>query len=369
MNSKIFSVTAFMLMSTFAACDGPDSVATSDPEATPQTVALLTNLKTLAARGTMIGHQDALAYGEGWYDEAGRCDFRDACGHYPALFGWEVGELEQGAAYSLDSVYFDRIRDYMKQVYAWGGVNTLSWHSRNPFTGGDAWDVSSSEVVASILPGGAKNALYEEWLDRLADFFLSLKDDNGTLIPVIFRPFHELTGSWFWWGRDLCSVDQYVALWRYTADGLRARGVHNLLWAYSAAGYASVEEFAERYPGDGYVDIVGFDAYDQPNSGFSDDVRARTAILLEFAAAHDKLPAFTETGSEGLKDPEWFENTLYPLLQGQGLSYVMLWRNAYDIPGHFYAAWPGYAPAAQNMRQFVEREDVLTLDEIGSLYE
>ena len=90
---------------------------------------------------------------------------------------------------------------------------------------------------------------------------------------------------------------------------------------------------------------------------------------MEFAAAHGKLPALTETGSEGLKNPAWFEEVLYPLLQGQGFSYVMLWRNAYDIPGHFYAAWPGYAPAAQNMRQCVEREDVLTLDEIGLLYE
>lgn len=368
MNSKILSLLACMMLSTLPSCTGTRTLPTSDPDATPQTAALLSNLRTLAARGTMIGHQDALAYGVGWYDEPDRCDFRDACGRYPALFGWEVGELELGAAHSLDSIYFNRIRDYMKTVCARGGVNTLSWHARNPLTGGDAWDVSSDRAVESILPGGEKNALYQEWLDRLSAFFLSLKDGDGIPIPVIFRPFHELTGSWFWWGRDLCTVEQYVSLWRYTARELRAHGVHNLLWAYSAAGYGSVEEFAERYPGDEYVDIVGFDAYDLPDSGFSDDVRARTAILLEFAAAHGKLPALTETGSEGLKNPAWFEEVLYPLLQGQGFSYVMLWRNAYDIPGHFYAAWPGHA-SASGLKTFVGRDDILTLDKVGSLYE
>lgn len=368
MKTKILFTTLLTMCTALTACNDTPRTAASDPEATPQTATLLTRLRTLAPRGTMAGHQDALAYGIGWYDTAERCDFRDACGAYPALFGWEIGELELGGDLSLDSVRFDRIRNYVKRVYALGGVNTISWHARNPLTGGDAWDVSSAETVRSILPGGAKNALYEEWLDRLAAFFKSLKSDDGTPVPVIFRPFHELTGSWFWWGRDLCTPDEYVALWRHTAEGLRTRGVHNLLWAYSAAGYASADELEERYPGDEWVDIVGFDAYDMNDGSYADDVRARIALLRSFAAAHDKLPALTETGSEGLKNPAWFTEVLAPLLRGQGLSYVMFWRNAWNIPGHFYAAWPGH-PAAADLTRFVGMEEILTLGETGPLYE
>ena len=78
MNSKILSLLACMMLSTLPSCTGTRTLPTSDPDATPQTAALLSNLRTLAARGTMIGHQDALAYGVGWYDEPDRCDFHDA---------------------------------------------------------------------------------------------------------------------------------------------------------------------------------------------------------------------------------------------------------------------------------------------------
>jgi mannan endo-1,4-beta-mannosidase len=83
---------------------------------------------------------------------------------------------------------------------------------------GTAWDVSSKEVVASILPGGKNHELFNTWLERLALFFISLKDDKGTPIPFIFRPYHEHSGSFFWWGTNICTDQEYSALWRYTVD-------------------------------------------------------------------------------------------------------------------------------------------------------
>ena len=108
----------------------------SDLKASPETIKLYQNLLELQKKGLMFGHQDALAYGHGWVYEEGRSDVKDVCGDYPAVYGWELGHLELGDAYSLDSVHFDKIQDWIKTVYERGGINTISWHLRNPLTGG-----------------------------------------------------------------------------------------------------------------------------------------------------------------------------------------------------------------------------------------
>lgn len=54
-------------------------------------------------------------------------------------------------------------------------------------------------------------------------------------VPVLFRPWHEHTGSWFWWGEKLCTPEEYKALWHMTVDILRSDGVDNALYAYSPA--------------------------------------------------------------------------------------------------------------------------------------
>ena len=138
---------------------------------------------------------------------------------------------------------------------------TLSWHARNPLTGGDAWDVKDTTVVKSILPGGKNHQKFITGLDKVADFINSLVIAEGVKVPVIFRPWHEHTGSWFWWGKDLCSVDDYKQLWRMTYDRFIEKGVDNVLYAYSPGGGCSSEEYMERYPGDDFVDLLGFDYY------------------------------------------------------------------------------------------------------------
>ena len=90
----------------------------------------------------------------------------------------------------------------------------------------------------------------------------TLETEEGTKIPVIFRPWHEHTGSWFWWGQNLCTADQYKALWRMTHDRMHARGVKNLLYAYSPGSEPKDSTaYLERYPGDDIIDLVGFDTY------------------------------------------------------------------------------------------------------------
>ena len=115
----------------------------SDPKATPETVKLYQKMLQLQTKGMMFGHQDDLAYGTNWYDVEGRSDVKEVCGDFPVVFGWELGHLELGNAYSLDSVKFDNITSWIKKVNKEGGINTISWHFRNPLTGGSTWDLSS----------------------------------------------------------------------------------------------------------------------------------------------------------------------------------------------------------------------------------
>lgn len=341
--------------------------ACSDKEATEATQHLYNTLHKSASVGVLLGHQDDLAYGIGWSDEGThKSDVEMVCGDYPALFGWDLGHLERGDDCNLDSVPFKNMRENAIWIAQNGGINTFSWHARNPLTEGDSWDVSSDKVVASIISGGQLHDKFLGWLDKVADLFLSLRDEKGELIPVIFRPFHELSGSWFWWGKNLCSPEEYKALWRQSVDYLRSKGCHNMLLSYSMADYKSLEEFLERYPGDDYVDIVGFDIYHTTTDYFLADMAARSAIAREYAKEHSKIWAVCECGYEAIPDDDWFTTVLSEGVLGNQCSHFLLWRNAINRPNHFYASYPGHS-SAEDMKRFADREDVLTMREFSKL--
>ncbi len=318
----------------------------TDRNVTEETQKLGTALKSLSREGVMFGHQDDLAYGVDWKYPDGESDVKRVCGDYPAVYGMDLGHLENGSDYNLDSVAFANMKTFAGDVFDRGGIITFSWHADNPETGGTAWDVSSKNTVASILPDGVNHEKFKQWLDRLAEFFLSLADENGKAIPVVFRPYHEHTGSWFWWGQNLCTREEFIDLWRFTADYLcNERNVHTLLFAYSASGdFKDEEQYLERYPGDGYVDLLGFDYY-QMSPAFGNryikDVREKLEILTKIAEDHNKVAALTETGLERIPDPEWWTTVLWPAVKDLNISYVLVWRNAIDRPDHFYAPFPG----------------------------
>ena len=148
-----------------------------------------------------------------------------------------------------------------------------------------------------ILPGGAYNEVYNAYLDMIADYASQV---DGT---IMFRPFHEATGSWFWWGAAFCDAETYKSVYKYTVEYLRdEKDVHNMLYLYGPGSEASsVEEYATRYPGDGYVDLVGFDMYDSDpvddqETVWFNNLRSQLSLIQDFADAHGKLMAVTETG-------------------------------------------------------------------------
>lgn len=324
----------------------------TDSQATKETVKLYQNLLQLQQKGMMFGHQDDLAYGRNWVYEQGRSDVKDVCGDYPAVYGWELGHLELGDAYSLDSVHFDKIQNWIKTVYKRGGVNTISWHLRNPLTGGTSWDTSSKEVVKSILPGGEKHELFKEYLDKLAEFLLGLKTDDGTFVPVLFRPFHEHSGSWFWWGKNLCTVEEYTSLWKFTVHYLQnEKNIHHVLYSYSTDRFATLDEYLERYPGDNVADILAFDLYDR-GADYPAVLKNCAEIVTSQAKQRGKIAAVSETGGPIATNTEWWTETLLQTLRPFDLAYVLVWRNPWQAAGHSaFSAYKG-SPDAENFIKF-----------------
>ncbi|MGI6232714.1 MAG: glycoside hydrolase family 26 protein [Prevotella sp.] len=348
---KIMSLLMVMLISTIG--------ATAKSPARK----LLNRLKSLQRVGIMVGHQDDPVYGTTWKWDEGRSDVKDVCGDYPAVMGFELGSIELGQAKNLDNVPFDRMRREIMAQHERGGIVTLSWHPWNPVTGKNAWDPTGN-AVSAVLPGGDKHELFNQWLDIVANFLDSLRTPDGKRIPVIFRPWHEMSGDWFWWGKGRCTDEEYRQLFRYTYDRLvRYHHLDNLVWCYSPNG--GVENYLERYPGDKYIDLLGIDFYDfdADDAKYTAGLTKELNRLTKIGKEHKKLVTLSETGSQRLPNACWFTQVLWPVIKNYPLSYVLFWRNAWDNPKEMYMAAPGHA-TAPDFRKFYEMKHTLFINDI-----
>jgi mannan endo-1,4-beta-mannosidase len=324
----------------------------SDKAATTETIHLYNNLKKLAAKGFMFGHQDDLAYGVEWKYKDGRSDVRDVTGDYPAVYGWELGGIERtNNDVNIDAVPFKKMKQFIKQGYERGGVITLSWHADSPFGASKgAWDTTHG-TIASILPGGVNHELYKSWLDKVADFIGSLKDNTGKAIPVLFRPFHEHTGNWFWWCKNASTSFEYTTLWRFTVYYLENnKKLHNILWVYNTSGdFKSKEEYLQRYPGDDVTDLLSFDAYQYGDptkeKWFETNTNKALTMVGDIAKEKNKPFALAETGYEAIPYANWWTETLMNAIGDNKISYVLVWRNhgynEYMKKMHYYAPYKG----------------------------
>jgi mannan endo-1,4-beta-mannosidase len=335
--------------------------------------ALLAKLQRLAqVKGFALGHEDATAYGVGWSAEPDRSDVKSVCGAHPAVHGWDLFGIERGEAKNGDGVDFEHMRRLIQQAHRRGGISTLSWHSDNPVTGGNAWD--TTPAVRAILPGGELHARYRVFLERVANYLGSLRGDGGELIPVIFRPYHEHTGSWFWWGASHTDDESFVRLWRFTVDFLRnERGLGQLLFAFSPGGgeLRSDSDYLFRYPGDDYVDVFGFDYYYR---GGGERLVRLAELTVRQATRHGKIAAITEFGAEGgisalgSGGGRWLEQGfLAPLARSPsalGIAYALAWRNA--RVDHCFLPYPGH-PGAAALARVCDDPRVLLEDELAAL--
>lgn len=338
-----------------------------------QRAALLNRLQQLQRKGIMIGHQDAPMYGTTWKWDEGKCDVKLITKDFPAIMGFDLGKLELDSDKNLDDVPFDRMRKEIQAHYERGGIITLSWHPWNPVTGKNAWD-PSGEAVKAVLDGGVQSQKFDSWLNKIATFIQSLKTTKGTPIPVIFRPWHEMNGGWFWWGANSCTPADYAKLYQKTYRTLTNAGCKDLVWSWSPnlGSEHTVEAFLERYPGDSYVDMLGVDVYEFDNNdeNYKNNLKTTIDVMLEAAKKVNKMSALTETGCRGIgKKQDWFMQTLWPVLKTYDgkLSYTLFWRNDWAKPAE-EAYLPGVGDdAVPDFKKFYKEKKTLFLKDIKKI--
>ncbi|HKM93409.1 MAG TPA: glycosyl hydrolase [Prolixibacteraceae bacterium] len=345
-----------------------------DKDASAETKALYANLWAIRKQGCMVGHHESLLYGRNWNNEPGRSDIKDICGDYPAVVSLDFAKIEYQADSSINGPLFNDVRRVTKEAYARGEVITYCWHADNPLTGGTAWDNSSKKVVSEILKdGSAINIKFKTWLDNLAAFANTLTDNNGRPIPIIFRPFHEHTQTWNWWGKKCATEEEFIGLWRFTLNYLRnEKQIHHFIYAISPQMdfVQPSEDLLFRWPGDDYVDFLGMDCYHGTN------IEAFTNNLTNLSKlSHQKMKPFgvTETGLEGLGNNynEYWTNEMLSPLSGRSASLVVFWRNMYDPKGtrnHFYAPFKGQS-SSNNFLKFYKSQVTLFSKDLPPMYQ
>ena len=322
------------------------SVQLTDPLATKSAKALYAYLYNLDEQNQVLfGHQNDVSRSVSG-GELG--DVYDVTGSVSGMFGIDTLSLfgtEAGGTDAADAL--QKSIAYSRQAAEHGAIITLSAHMPN-FTsdkikkkGNGTYDFhdcdfdeskdTTNGVLKQILPGGDKNEVFCGYLDTIVDYATALDAEK---IPIIFRPYHENTGSWFWWG-SMNDAESYKSLYRYTRDYLESKGVHNMLYVYSPNGpVASAEEYLEYYPGDAYVDILAFDYYDdystypaEPDVSFFDELDASCAIVSTLAKEHGKIAAIAETGVRVQKEKGDSEGLL---VQGNPIGSQKAGKNWYQ---------------------------------------
>ena len=329
-----------------------------DPDATPETKALYANLWCIGLDGVMFGHHDYPSYGIGWKGDKDRSDVKDIVGSHPAV-------------YSLDMAGIDdtKIR-HIQEAYKRGGVCMLVWHQSNPLTEGPgkkypvgtAWD--NTKVVDRILQEGSPmNLKYKARLDDVAEAFRKMVDEKGRPIPVIFRPLHEHTQTWNWWGRSATTDREFIAFWRFIVSYLRdTKDVHNVIYAISPQMDAVYDDpvgrILFRWPGDQWVDFIGMDCYHGRNTAaFESNVQA----MVEVRGLRHKPVGITENDH---KADYWTQDVLR-VLRGEPCAMVVAWRN--DNPRHAYGPYPSDA-SAEDFKLFDADEWTLLERDLPDMY-
>ncbi|MEL6562011.1 MAG: glycosyl hydrolase [Bacteroidota bacterium] len=350
--------------------------------ATDETAAMFFNLLQVKETGFIVGHHDS--YAKFYEENSNVSDFVTSTGSHPGLLGSDFMFISDDQNDGKPgNWYFEqelKIKKHVTEAYQNGLINTFAWHFRDPFEGKefDAKHMNPDHLkaaVASILPNGENHEYYREKLRKIAEVAGSLIGEEGEAIPIIFRPFHEFDGDWFWWGKSNCTPDQYIELWRFTVHYLSYElGVNNLLFAYSPDNkFSSESEYLERYPGDDYVDILAMDNYEdfrrQKKSGFK-SARKKLQIISELAIARNKIAALSETGfnlTGGLEVRDnFYSKHLMMVLADDDvkLSYIMFWSNK---PGEYFVPLPGH-DAHLDFIAFIERvKGMMTIKNIYKL--
>ncbi|MDE7138264.1 MAG: glycoside hydrolase [Ruminococcus sp.] len=239
-----------------------------DADATAETKNLMAYFASVYGNHIISGQQEIYNYGPHQFEYEFEY-LNDLTGHYPAIRGFDYGNF-CCPAFGSDDGSTERIIDWVKNR---NGIATASFHLNVPtdmasYTSGSKIDFSQTTYSEktdfspskAIVEGTKENLYYMEALTTLAKEFKKLEAEG---VPVLWRPLHEAEGgggeeaSWFWWGRE--GSKAYKDLWKFTYKTLTEDfGCHNLIWEWNSYNF---DTSADWYPGDEYVDIIGYDKY------------------------------------------------------------------------------------------------------------
>lgn len=318
--------------------------------------------RTARQKKPYFGHQDALMYGQNWWINESdslyeKSDVYDICGKHPYVLGLDISRIELGKEKNVDGVSFLKMREAALKHYERGGIITISWHISNIKTEGLYNDCSTGELVKEVLRDSTLKVKYLVWLKRVADYLETYTDPEGRRIPILFRPFHECNITGHWWSGKLCSNEDYKELWHLTFEYLvNQRGMYNLIWVFSPYKMESIEELIQKYPGDSYVDIIGYERYQLGARTYKEGAERFAAgaskgldVTVSFAKMHKKIVAFTETGFPGIPYDKWWTEALGKGIKKKKIAYVLVWRNGMSET-HYHGPCPKSKSSADFMR-------------------
>jgi hypothetical protein len=321
------------------------------PNAPPQAKALLQYLDAVSGKYILSGQQEATSVPQ-WvtYDRDNEdVNFiQQNTGKLPVVRGFDLIWYTWRADIALTQTVDKRAEQWAKQ----GGVVQVAVHwftdIGSPSTGPEFYLPAANngkgttfDISQVSIEGTPENKEFLEKLARFAPALQYLRDRN---VPVIWRPFHECGGLWFWWSAK--GAEPFKKAWRYLYDRMtNTYGLTNLIWCYNPVDTAGVLE--TWYPGDDVVDIISADVY--PSSGHP-SFAAVYKRYRDFKSGR-KVVLLSENGA--IPDPDLL------FTEGAGWSSFCTWNGFISDPK---------ANALDFVKRVYADTRVLTLDEVPDAY-
>ena len=265
----------------------------------------------------------------GWSEIASGTDYFDISGDYTLVITEDILKSLQEGGLIIGGHDYTAVAVYLES-----NGTALDPNKDYAFYKAD----TEFDATNATVEGTWENKVFTEDLKNAAAYLKLLRDAD---IPVLWRPFHEAAGGWFWWGKDAAS---FKSLWIAMFNYFKTEGLDNLIWVWTTEG-----NDADWYPGDQYVDIVGRDVY---NKETADCVSEYTSIAENYG---NKIVSLSECGTVGLISEQW--------ASGARWSWFMPWYDGTNEDGspvvHADEAW---WKDAMSQEFVVSREDLPSME-------
>ena len=327
------------------------------------------NFSTLVGDKYIVNNVDSIEW---------KSDIHRVSGYKPFLLsddlGHSVGEYYSNVKKKNAADIIGACRKFYKETR---GIITFSFHFQNPWYSyeegatGDPYRYKSENhpyVLRELTDGTTilhDDVTVTEWfnglLDEWAEIINDITDEEGNLIPVIIRPFHECSGNAFWWGHSYGTPEEYKNAFIHFVNKITSK-CNNVLIAYSPdrnwTSMSETDRYMDRYPGDDYVDIMGYDDYGIGTDDISDSINRAKLVTLE-AEKRKKIPALTETGNNSLKVSKWFNDHLYKVLNDYEVrfAYSLVWSNS--STSMYYTPFQSSGESTEDFKKFMSRKDIV----------